>query len=125
MTYALKTEALASALSRMLTIAGITGCALVEIEAGMVWRSTGDIPDVQTIAEAASDYWRLYLRLEHQFDRLGGLRGSLMWHAQGQLVLLPCGKGVLLVGLAMQGGPVDWAACFDQAQQLAVLVEQL
>lgn len=116
---------LREALERITQVPGLSGCALVEIEAGMVWHTAGEMPDVQNIAEAASDYWRLYLRLEPQFGSLGGLRGSLMWHAKGQLVLLPCGQGVLLVGLAMQDGPVDWPACFEQASELADLVDNL
>lgn len=118
-------ELLSQALARLAAIEGMNGCALVEIEAGMVWRTAGEIPGAQDIAEAASDYWRLYLRLEPQFKSLGGLRGSLMWHEHGQLVLLPCGQGVLLVGLAMQSGSVNWAECFRQAQELATLVNQL
>ncbi len=121
----MSSELLVEALDRMTRVPGLSGCALVEIEAGMVWHTAGEMPDVQRIAEAASDYWRLYLRLEPQFGSLGGLRGSLMWHAQGQLVLLPCGHGVLLVGLAMQEGSVDWPRCFEQARELAQLVDRL
>ncbi|RYE59799.1 MAG: hypothetical protein EOP20_04210 [Hyphomicrobiales bacterium] len=121
----MSSEQLVDALDRMTRVPGLTGCALVEIEAGMVWDTAGQMPDVQRIAEAASDYWRLYLRLAPQFGDLGRLHGSLMWHAQGQLVLLPCGKGVLLVGLAMHDGSVDWPACFEQARELARLVDRL
>ena len=118
-------EALAAELGQMAAIPGISGCALVEADAGMVWHTAGHVPDVQNIAEAASDYWRLYLRLERNFDSLGGLRGSLMWHAQGQLVLLPCGKGLLFMALVEGNGSVDWQACFARTQVLADLVDQM
>lgn len=117
-------DRLADELARMATISGITGCALVEIEAGMVWCTGGRVPDVQNIAEAASDYWRLYLRSARHFASLGNLRGSLMWHEQGQLVLLPCGDGVLLVALAQGNGSVDWPTCFARTQELAHLVNR-
>ena len=63
-------KALRDALESMAAMPGLEGCALVEIEAGMVWHHAGQIEGVQTFAEAASDYWRLYNRLSHQFKDL-------------------------------------------------------
>ena len=67
----MKQKALRDALQSMAAMPGLEGCALVEIEAGMVWHHAGQIEGVQTFAEAASDYWRLYNRLADQFKDLG------------------------------------------------------
>ena len=67
-------QALRDALEAMAALPGVDGCALVEVDAGMVWHHAGQIEGVQTFAEAASDYWRLYGRLAGQFEDLGELR---------------------------------------------------
>lgn len=121
----MKVALLRAELDKLASVAGIDGCALVEIDAGMVWHTAGQIPGVQSIAEAASDYWRLYQRLAHHFDDLGDLLGSLMRHTGGQLALLPCGKGMLLVVLAMQKSTVDWSSCFAEAKKLARQIDQM
>ena len=105
----MKQKALRDALQSMAAMPGLEGCALVEIEAGMVWHHAGQIEGVQTFAEAASDYWRLYNRLSHQFKDLGDLKASVMMHAQGRITLLPCGTGMLLVTLTRQKSDIDWA----------------
>ena len=70
----MKQQRLREALEAMAATPGLEGCALVEIDAGMVWHHAGQIEGVQTFAEAASDYWRLYKRLAGQFADLGDLR---------------------------------------------------
>ena len=85
----MKQKALRDALQSMAAMPGLEGCALVEIEAGMVWHHAGQIEGVQTFAEAASDYWRLYNRLADQFKDLGDLKASVMMHAQGSSVMRP------------------------------------
>ena len=55
----MKEKRLREAVESMAAMPGLEGCALVEIEAGMVWHHAGHIDGVQTFAEAASDYWRL------------------------------------------------------------------
>ena len=122
----MKQRALRDKLDTMARLPGVNGCALVEIDAGMVWHHAGQIEGVQTFAEAASDYWRLYGRLAGQFQGLGDLRTSIMMHANGRLTLLPCGKGMLLVALTSnQKSSIDWAEWQTQARELAQLVDQL
>ncbi|MDO5288222.1 MAG: hypothetical protein Q4F13_01115 [Pseudomonadota bacterium] len=104
---------------------GLQGCALVEIEAGMVWHHAGYIEGVQTFAEAASDYWRLYQRLAHQFQDLGDLKASVMMHAHGRITLLPCGSGMLLVTLTRQKSEIDWTLWQEKTRALARLVDAL
>ena len=121
----MKAQALRNALEAMAGMPGLEGCALVEIEAGMVWHHAGHIEGVQTFAEAASDYWRLYNRLAHQFKDLGDLRASVMMHAHGRITLLPCGKGMLLVTLTRQKSDIDWTLWQEKTKELAALVDAL
>lgn len=122
----MKQQALRDKLDAMAQLPGVNGCALVEIDAGMVWHHAGQIDGVQTFAEAASDYWRLYGRLAGQFQDLGKLRASIMMHSNGRITLLPCGNGMLLVALtANQKSGIDWAEWQTHARELAHLVDQL
>ncbi len=122
----MKQQALRDKLDAMARLPGVNGCALVEIDAGMVWHHAGQIEGVQTFAEAASDYWRLYGRLAGQFQGLGELRASIMMHAHGRITLLPCGGGMLLVSLTAGQKPgLDWTQWQAQAHELALLVDQL
>lgn len=121
----MKSRQLREALESMASVQGLEGCALVEIEAGMVWHHAGHIEGVATFAEAASDYWRLYQRLSGQFKDLGELRASVMMHAQGRITLLPCGTGMLLVTLTRQTANIDWAVWQEKTRELARLVDQL
>ncbi|MBN9406927.1 MAG: hypothetical protein J0I00_16075 [Burkholderiales bacterium] len=122
----MKQQALRDKLDAMAQLPGINGCALVEVDAGMVWHHAGQIDGVQALAEAASDYWRLYGRLAVQFKNLGELRVSIMVHAQGRLTLLPCGAGMLLVALTGDHkSAIDWTQWNAQTRELAQLVKQL
>ena len=121
----MKETLLRNAINDMAQAPGVDGCALVEIDAGMVWHHAGHSEDLQTFAEAASDYWRLHNRLAPQFERLGDLRASIMVHAKGRLTMLPCGKGMLLLALTGTHAITDWAQWQKQTRQLATLVEGL
>lgn len=121
----MKQQRLREALEAMATMPGVEGCALVEIDAGMVWHHAGQIEGVQFMAEAASDYWRLYRRLASQFEDLGALQASLLVHTNGRITLLPCGNGMLLVALTRPHAATDWSAWQTQARALAQLVDRL
>ena len=121
----MKQQRLREALESLATLPGFAGCALVDIEAGMVWHHAGQIEGVQNFAEAASDYWRLYQRLAHQFKDLGDLKASAMVHARGRLTLLPCGSGMLLVALTRHQVDIDWARWQEKTRALAQLVDAL
>lgn len=121
----MKARCLREAIDDIATMPGMSGCALVEIEAGMVWHAAGRIGDIQHFAEAASDYWRLYHRLSHHFTGLGDLRASVMIHTNGRITMIPCGKGMLLVALTGQDSQVEWNDWQIRARQLAKLVDQL
>ncbi len=121
----MKQQQLRDALASIAALPGFAGCALVEIEAGMVWHHAGQIDGVQTFAEAASDYWRMYQRLARQFKDLGDLKASAMVHSRGRLTLLPCGNGMLLVALTRHQIDIDWATWQTKTRELATLVDAL
>lgn len=121
----MKQKQLRDALESMAALPGLEGCALVEIEAGMVWHYAGQIDGVQTFAEAASDYWRLYHRLADQFKGLGDLKASVMMHADGRITLLPCGTGMLLVTLTRQNAAIDWTLWQEKTKELARFVDEI
>jgi len=121
----MKAQTLRHELDAMAALPGVEGCALVEIEAGMVWHTAGHRGDMQTLSEAASDYWRLYTRLDRHFTELGDMRASAFMHAKGSITLLPCGKGMLLVALTDGKSTVDWSQWQRKAKDLAKLVNHL
>lgn len=116
---------LRDALDEVAGMHGLQGCALVEIDAGMVWHEAGSIADVQKIAEAASDYWRLYQRQRVHFEHLGELRAQVMMHSEVRITMLPCGQGMLLIALSRERDPVDWARLQRKAGDLKQLVARL
>ena len=116
-------QRLQASLDDMASLLGVVGCALVEIETGMVWNSAGQIEDMTLLAEAASDYWRLYRRLQPNFEQVGKLRACVMMHDAGRITLLPCGGGMLLVTITTQQAQVDWKTWQTRTRDLAVLVD--
>ena len=115
-------QQLQSSLDDMAALPGVVGCALVEIETGMVWHSAGAITDLTALAEAASDYWRLYQRLHTNFEQVGKLRACVMMHDAGRITQLPCGNGMLLVTISLQQANVDWPQWQAKTKSLAALV---
>jgi hypothetical protein len=112
-------------LEQVALMPGLQGCALVEIDAGMAWHAAGSIVDVQKIAEASSDYWRLYQRQKVHFEHLGELRAQVMMHLEVRITMLPCGPGMLLIALSREQDRVDWAQLQSRTQALKQLVAAL
>lgn len=117
----MKEQQLKSILQTIAAMPGLQGCALVEVDAGMVWHLAGTAPDLQKIAEASSDYWRLYKRQRTHFGGLGELRAQVMMHADSRITMMPCGDDMLLIALSLEKTPVDWAALQAEAQHLKKL----
>jgi len=120
----MKAKVIHVVLNSMAEMPGVDGCALVEVDAGMVWHSAGQMQGMQNLAEAISDYWRLYKRLDHHFTDLGDMKASVFMHAKGNITVLPCGKGMLLVAVS-QKSTVNWAQWQGKARELAKLVDLL
>ena len=121
----MKSKVFQLVLNTMAELPGVGGCALVEIEAGMVWHTAGHMSGLQNLGEAASDHWRLYLRLDHHFAEIGDLNALIFIRAMGKITLLPCGKGMLLMAVASQNSEVDWYQWQTKAKELAKLVDLL
>lgn len=92
----MKSANLRSALAELSSKSGFVGSALVNIEDGMVWHAVGSIPELESLASAASNYWRLNTRTQSDFSELGPLQIAILIHRLGQLTLCECGKGMLL-----------------------------
>ena len=89
---------------------GISACALVEAESGLVWHRCGEQPpDDQLMWEAAIDYWRLHQRSQAHFASLGPLEAVALHHRQAVLAIFPCRQDteLLMVCRAAHRG-VDW-----------------
>lgn len=102
----------------MAKTSGINGCAVIEVSAGMVWHAAGEIDNLTIVAEAASDYWRLYLRLKSNFDQFGELHRCVLDHANNQISLLPCGEDMVFLTLSDETHAVDWSSWYTRIQQL-------
>lgn len=118
-------QSLRDELNRMAALPGMQGCALVEVSTGMVWYAAGQNLEMGNIAEAASDYWRLYQRLDKHFTLLGNMKAAVFMHVHGRITLMPCGKDMLLVALTQDITPVNWAQWQSQGKELASLVNRL
>ncbi len=121
----MKEKILRQELSSMAGLTGVEGCALVEVDTGMVWHAAGQSEKMQILSEAASDYWRLYKRLNAHFADLGEMRASVFMHVHSRITLMPCGKDMLLVALTREKTPVNWTEWQSKTKQLADLVNQL
>ncbi|MEO8058747.1 MAG: hypothetical protein ABI671_10500 [Burkholderiales bacterium] len=101
----------AAELDRMAAEPGISGCALVDTDTGMIWQLSSGARASEPVWEAAVDYWRLHKRQESHFADLGALHVAVMYHATGALVLLPCcaEPELLLVAHGKHAG-VNWRA---------------
>ena len=121
----MKAERLLLAVQDIAAMPGLDGCALVEIATGMAWHAVGDMQELQQMAEASSDYWRLYQRSQQHFDRLGELRAQVMMHRTGRITMLPCSKGMLLIAISREADPVDWGVLQKKTQQLNTVLADL
>lgn len=95
----MKSAMLRSALADLSNKTGFLGSALVSIEDGMVWHAVGALPELDSLASTASNYWRLNTRTQANFSELGALQIAILVHQLGQLTICECGKGMLLVAI--------------------------
>jgi hypothetical protein len=96
---------------------GVTACALVDIETGLVYAAAGEGGEIEALAEAASDYWRLYWRLQGKFASLGKLRALSAQHEHGALTILPCGAAKIVATRSERSG-LDWTQWLQRVKQL-------
>lgn len=88
---------------------GVDGAAVIDYRSGMVIYTSPAFGDEATpLAEAASDYWRLYERQSDTFDTLGALKISIMIHEKKRLTMLPCGNGLMCLVQTAKIDDIDW-----------------
>lgn len=119
----MKKQLIAKELQRMAATPGVVACALVDVGAGMVYLSAGDTPNIEAVAEAASDYWRLYQRNGNNFAELGPLQAVSTIHRDGVVSLMPCSEGIVLATISRRM-QLDMSAWHRQVAQLAALLGQ-
>ena len=88
---------------------GISGCALVEADTGMVWHHAGELNDMERVGEAAVEFWRTQRRISKQLEVVGELKFANFKYANKTIALVPCdeSRGLILVCLANSQG-VNW-----------------
>ena len=121
----MKSQILRAALSELAGRPGFLGCALVSIEDGMVWHAVGSISELEELASAASNYWRLHTRTQASFSDLGPLQIVILVHRLGQLTLSGCGKGMLLAVVTERRNTGYLAELKSAQPNLARLVDDI
>lgn len=98
---------------------GVDGAAIVDYRSGMVIYTSANFDDEATpLAEATSDYWRLYERQAGMFDALGPLKISIMIHEKKRLTMLPCGEGLMCLLQTSKVDDIDWLELQRQVLRL-------
>jgi len=98
----------ADALQALATEVGVDGCALVDMQSGMVLHAVGaDIYDEQ-MWEAGLSYWRQHERQADIFAMLGPIGGIVLHHPGGMVVIFPLREPGLLAVAVGQQKQVDW-----------------
>lgn len=100
---------------------GVMASALVDRTAGLVYVTAGDLPNLELLAEACSNYWRVHTRNEQSFQSLGGLKSVSLVHEEAIVHVLPCGQEMLL--MTVSGGmAMDWPLWRSRASALVASV---
>lgn len=97
---------------------GIRGCALVDLDSGLVWHKE-PLEESHGLWEAAVDHWRLHRRLSRHFEPLGEAGAIVTYHRGATMAMLPCvpDPEVILICVAAPSA-VDWKAWQDEARAL-------
>jgi hypothetical protein len=105
---------------------GLKGCALVDVDSGMVWFSAGQLEGIDKLGEAGVEYWRVHLRLKNSFEQLGDLNSAMFAFREGILALFPCSDhpSLVLVALAPVAG-MNWLTWGTHVRELKRLIAQL
>jgi predicted regulator of Ras-like GTPase activity (Roadblock/LC7/MglB family) len=121
----MKAQRLRDALDEMAAMPSTLGCALVELDGGMVWHTSGSMPDMEELASATSDYWRLNRRGQKSFSTVGELRLAILVHKRSQILVSECGMNMLLVVVTELMGAINWDQWKTDHARLTYLVDQI
>lgn len=114
-----------SELALMTQLPGILGCALVDSSTGLSWSQTGCVTHQPLTAEAACEYWRLYLRQRDYFADMGELRAQVVIHTQKRITISGCGLEMILIAVSDERVTVDWVSWQAHARKIKALIETL
>ena len=98
-----KTDLISAELRHLAATPGVSVCALVDSQTGMVWLSEGEQAGLESLVEAARDYWRVHQRHGNAFGPLGPVLGLSVLHESSLVNVAPCGVELLLVTVAERG----------------------
>lgn len=116
-------SALRERLDALVAQEGVSGCALVVTDTGMVLEWVG-LPEHVPVFEAACDYWRLCGR-QPAFAVLGAPRAQVVMHSDMRLTIVCCGNDFLLVTVSREDQVVDWARWKRAVNELARMASTL
>lgn len=104
-------NSVAALVHELAAFAGVEGCSLVEADTGMVWHCAGNLPDIESVSEAAIEFWRIQGRLSAQLSTLGSLKSAAYSFSERVIALFPCSEepALVLVCVAAKRG-MDWNA---------------
>lgn len=121
----MKHDAVRAHLNAMATQSGISACALVDADTGLVWHAAGEPLGDTDLWEAAIDSWRMHQRQKHRFAALGALGAAVLYHQHSTLAVLPVSgdPALLLVALARRSA-VDWSAWQKATRELTKRVQR-
>ena len=114
-------QALADEVERVADAPGVITCSLVDVSTGMVYHASGGRPDLEPLAEAARDYWRLHQRQDNLFRDLGPMVGIVVLHEEGVINVMPCGADAVLVTLA-ERNKVNFSAWPTRLRRLQAIL---
>lgn len=100
---------LAPIIGELASFEGIDGCALVEADTGMAWHYSGQLPEIETIGEAAIEFWRIQARLSDRLGVLGSLNSIAYSFTNRVLALFPCcDEPTLILVCVARKGEISW-----------------
>lgn len=122
----MKADAVQAAIAELGQFAGMDGCALVDAETGMPWSYAGSVADIERIAEAAIEFWRVQNRLSRHFEGMGNLQSAAYSFSNRVVALFPCSEAppLVLVCIARKGH-VSWIEWGKRAVLLRQLLKEL
>lgn len=117
-------QTIAASLESLSSFAGITGCALVEAETGMVWHHASKLIDMERVGEAAVEFWRTQRRIAIQLEAVGELKFANFKYANKTIALVPCNdtRDLILVCMADSQG-VSWSNWIQLLPPLRLAVQ--
>lgn len=103
---------LRSRLTSLSELAGVRGVAIVDSASGMVIEQAGTVENLETLAEAAIEFWRLSGRLRTSLSSLDALNAAALSFARGMLLLQPLttvsSERALILVAIVTTEQVDW-----------------